>query len=61
MTKLRLFFKSIFSKKDNTKVVTLDTVISSVLIPTTGKIKRIEVFETTIIDPLGVTLELKEE
>ncbi|MEO1545317.1 MAG: hypothetical protein AAFU74_01100 [Bacteroidota bacterium] len=35
----------------------MKTNISTALIPTTENIKRIEVFNTKIIDPLGITLE----
>ncbi|MEM8510447.1 MAG: hypothetical protein AAF717_21615 [Bacteroidota bacterium] len=43
------------------KIVNLDTGVSTALIPTTDKIKRIEVFETKMIDPLGITLELQPD
>ncbi|MEM9364033.1 MAG: hypothetical protein AAGA43_15435 [Bacteroidota bacterium] len=55
MANLKRFL--IRKRRKTAEVIELKTNISTALIPTTENIKRIEVFNTKIIDPLGITLE----
>ena len=55
MANLKRFFRR--KRRKTAEVIELKTNISTALIPTTDNIKRIEVFDTTIIDPLGITLK----
>lgn len=55
MANLKRFFRR--KRRKTAEVIELKTNISTALIPTTENIKRIEVFNTKIIDPLGITLE----
>lgn len=55
MSNLKRFFRR--KRRKTAEVIELKTNISTALIPTTENIKRIEVFNTKIIDPLGITLE----
>lgn len=56
MTNLLLFFKSLRNNR-KPKSVNLSTGLRTELIPTTKRIKRIEVFGVKSIDPHGITLE----
>ncbi|MEM6863571.1 MAG: hypothetical protein AAF575_00250 [Bacteroidota bacterium] len=60
MANLKRFFGR--KRRKKAELVELGTNITTALVPTTDNIKRIEVFQTKIIDPLGITLEpLSEE
>ncbi len=58
MVNVKRFFQKFLRKKDQKpKLVHLKTGVASMLVPTTRNIERIEVFDTKVIDPLGITLQ----
>ncbi|MEO2050275.1 MAG: hypothetical protein ABGX00_00810 [Allomuricauda sp.] len=59
MANLKSFFRR--KRRKKAELIKLDTNITTALVPTTENIKRIEVFDTKMIDPLGITLELLDD